>query len=152
MKLLKTCTGNNRKGFTLIEILIVIAIIAMLMALGLFLSFDSYRRYNLNAECDIVVGVLERARSRALNNMFESPHGVHFSTSTYTIFIGNFYDSSTSTNETIPANRAVLWTPTSTTDIFFEQLTASTTGGAITLKEGAQSRDITINHEGTIIW
>jgi prepilin-type N-terminal cleavage/methylation domain-containing protein len=141
---------KSSAGFTLIEILVVTAIFTVLMGLGLFMGFNSYLRYNLNSERDIAVGVLERARSRAMNNMFESSHGVHFASSSYTVFRGKSYVVGSSTNEIIPANPAVQHS--GLTDIYFEQLTASTTGGTLTLTDGTRSVTTTINHEGTIDW
>ena len=149
----------KESGFTLIEILVTVAIITVLVGMALFLSFDSFRRYNLNAERDMLVGVLETARSRALNNMFESQHGVcYLSPGNYSLFRGATYDVAKS--EIMPSNGAISVTGLATcaqgsaAGVIFTQLTGAPTAavGTITLSDGAKSKTIDINNEGTIIW
>jgi Tfp pilus assembly protein FimT len=151
MKSPKTFTASRAAGFTLIEILINTAIVTMLLGMGLFISFDSYRRYLLNSERDIAVGVLQKARSRAFNNIYQTPHGVHIDSNAFTLFRGTSYIAGSSTNETFPANAAV--TQSGITDIWFDQLSAdASVSGTLVLANGVQSKTISINDEGTINW
>ena len=65
-------------GFTLIEILVVSAIITVLASLGLLMSFDVYRGFSFHSEVSTVASLLMRARSRSLANINQIPHGLHF--------------------------------------------------------------------------
>ncbi len=149
MKLRKTYKNNS--GFTLIEILIVTAILTLIMGMGLFLSFDFYRGYLLGTERDLVVGVLEKARSRALANMFETSHGVYIDSDKFILFRGNNYTAGASTNEDIPGNSIIQKSGLS--EIVFVGLTGlPVVAGDITLEDGAKSKVISINNEGRIEW
>lgn len=141
----------STKGFTLVEILVVTGIFVLLMGMSLFMSFDYYRGYLLGTERDITVGVLEKARSRALSNMFESSHGVHIDSDNYILFRGDVYVVGAPTNENIPANSAIQKSGLS--NIIFSQLTGlPNVAGDITLTDGAKSKIISINNESRIEW
>jgi len=154
MKLLKALKNKSydMKGFTLIEILIAAAIIAGLAGLGLFLSFDSYRNYALNVERDILVNVLQKARSLSLNNIDESAYGVYIQNSNFIIFKGDSYVSRDPIyDETIPTNSSV--SKSGLQEIVFEQLTAnSSASGDIILNNAFHSLIISLNNEGRINW
>src|SRR3989344_3331593 len=69
------------RGFTLVEILIVVAILVVIFSFGLFISFDFYKSYSFHSEKSTIVSILQKARNQSLNNINESRHGVHFSAS-----------------------------------------------------------------------
>jgi prepilin-type N-terminal cleavage/methylation domain-containing protein len=141
----------DKKGFTMIELLVVISIMGLIFGMGLFASFDFYRSYLLSTERDILLGVLEKARSRAMANMFESSHGVHIENSTYVIFRGDSYIPGAASNEEIPGNSIIQ--KSGINDVVFEELTGlPSVTGSISLLEGANSKIISINYEGRIDW
>ena len=78
MRELKKRTGllKSDKGFTFIEILVVIAILGTLFAIGLLMSMEAYRGYSRRSDRDILVSALERARSSALANTNQQEWGV----------------------------------------------------------------------------
>jgi prepilin-type N-terminal cleavage/methylation domain-containing protein len=142
-----------RGGFTLIEILITIAIFSALLSLGLFMSMDAYRGFSFRSEQGTIVSVLEKARSRALNNLRQTPWGVCYSAPNYVMFSGA--SCTTAGSDLIPANAGVAASsnfagtfPT----IVFSQLAATTSGATITVTQNGRTSAININHEGTIIW
>jgi len=143
--------SHKDAGFTLIEILIVTAILVILFGMGLFMSFDFYRSFLIHSERDLLVGVLEKARNRAMNNIGESPHGVHITSSSYILFQGTAYASANPDNEPITSNPAI--TKAGLTDIVFSQLSGDPdTTGSITLQSSARTDIININDEGAIGW
>lgn len=143
--------SQTNAGFTLIEILIVTAIVVILFGMGLFISFDFYRSFLSNSERDLLVGVLEKARNRAMNNINQSPHGVHIASSSYILFQGSVYAPASPSNEPITSNTAI--TKTGITDVVFSQLSGDPdTTGSITLQSSARTDVININDEGTIEW
>ncbi|MDD5068285.1 MAG: type II secretion system protein [Candidatus Pacebacteria bacterium] len=156
----KTC------GFTLIEILVVMAIFTLLSGLGLFMTFDSYRGASSRSERDTVVSLLERARSQAMNNVCFGAscvggkrHGISIQSNQYVIFEGGNYASRDSEVDQItPANPTAIITPI---DVVFDQLTGklypqlspATTELIITIKQADRPDSIiSINNEGTINW
>ncbi len=149
-------TPNKQGGLTLVELIVVIAIIGVIISFGLVISMDSYRAYYFRSERSKIVSVLERARSRSLSNYFQVEHGVCFITSNYVIFRGrSTCTPGATTDELIPANTDIAsksnFSGTFPT-IIFSQLTATTTGGTINITDGNRSAIINVNYEGKINW
>src|SRR5438876_578690 len=63
-------------GFTLIEVMIVMAIFALLASLGLIIGMDFYRSYSFNSERNVALAVLRKARTEAMVNVDQAAHGV----------------------------------------------------------------------------
>ena len=140
-------------GFTLIEILVVLAIVASVLGLGLFMSMDVYRGFSFRSERDVVVSVLQKARSRAINNYHQTSWGVCYVTPNYIMFRGTICTSGASTNETIPAGGGVVVTGLSAPGgVVFSQLAGNTTATIITITQNGKISTTTVNYEGTIIW
>lgn len=141
------------RGFTLIEIVVVMAIFTVLIGLGLFMSIDSYRGFAFRSEQDTIVSVLEKARSRAVNNYYQSPWGVCYLAPNYLIFKGSTCTAVNS--DAIPANAGVAAASNFATTfptVVFSQLAGTSTGGTITVTQNARTSTVQINYEGTIIW
>ena len=133
--------------------MVVIAILSTLVGLGLFMSIDSYRAYISRSEREVVVSVLERARSRAMANIRQTAWGVCYITPDYVIFRGNTCTPGAATNEPIPGNpNATITGLDVASPVVFTQLSGATAGATVTVTEGARVSTIVINHEGTIIW
>jgi prepilin-type N-terminal cleavage/methylation domain-containing protein len=152
---------QSKNGFTLIEILVVVGIIGLILSMGLITSFDSYRGYTFRSERAVLVSTLEKARSRAMANMFETVHGVCYIAPNYIIFRGPDCIPGSSTNEIISGNSAVSVAGLSDTDtVVFEQLSGNlipelpfpTDEIQITVTQDNRTSIIKINNEGTINW
>ena len=144
------------EGFTLIEVIVVTAIFALLGSLGLFIGMDVYRSYSFRSERDIVVSMLEKARSQSMVNLDQSAHGVRIESARYTIFEGASYAGRIAAlDEAVDRAPTVLvaGNPPLPLDIVFGQLDGNVqNAGAVTISDGARSELITINHEGRIDW
>src|SRR5690349_17306387 len=66
-------------GFTVIELLVVIVLIAMIAGFGLFIGMDFYRAYAYRSERSVIISMLQKARSESMDNINQARHGVHFS-------------------------------------------------------------------------
>lgn len=142
---------KSKCGFTLIEILVVMSIVAILLVAGFFVSFDSYNRESISAEHTALVSTLEKARSRAMNNINQSRHGVHIEDDSYVVFREFPYNPIESTNEEIPRNSNIIISGLD--EVIFEQLSGETNDdGTITLTEGPRTKNIEISENGLINW
>lgn len=146
-----TCLQNKKEaGFTLTEILISVGIFIFIMGLGLFLSIDFYRSYLFLTERDMVISILQKARSNAISNINEKRHGVYFDSNRYILFEGDNYLTASNTIS-FEGNQAIK--RSGMNEVVFEQLTgkANVTGGDLILKDNIRP-DITIsiNYEGRI--
>ena len=152
---------NLQHGLTLIEIVVVIAIIGLIVSLGLITSFDSYRGYLFRSERTTLVSVLSRARSQAMNNMFETTHGICYDNSAknYAIFRGSGYLATNPTNETVNSNSVaiIISIPSSFicspgSGVIFSQLSGTTSPIDIVVTENNRVSTTSINYEGAINW
>ncbi|MBU6501034.1 MAG: prepilin-type N-terminal cleavage/methylation domain-containing protein [Patescibacteria group bacterium] len=156
MNLLSTSTPNSkRSGFTLIEIIIVIALIGILASMGLWVSMDFYRSYSFRSEKNIFISALQKARMESMLNINEDVHGVHVESGRYVIFQGTPYVEGGSLNQAITPSGGVKITgnPVLPQDVVFNQLSASTSYlGTFTIGDGVRSSTISINNNGQISW
>ncbi len=145
-------TGKLNKGFTLIEILVTMGIFAVLLSLGLLFGIDFYKAYAFNSERQLVVGILQKARSRSLANINQSAYGVCISGSNYIIFFGSVScDPNNSANEVYSAHPGISNTGLS---VSFAQLSGRPTpaNSSLTLQYDQRTAVININSEGRVDW
>lgn len=143
----------NDRGFSLIEMLLSVAIIAMLAALSLplYVSFSNRNDVDVNAES--IASMLRRAQtySRGMNG--DSIWGVRIQTGSATLFKGTTYASrDTSYDETtvIPGHIAV----SGISDVTFSKLLAvpSTTGSVTLTTNTNETRTVTLNGKGMVAY
>lgn len=157
-KLSQGRTLKSGAGFTLIEIVITMALLLSILSLGTFMSLDAYRGYAFRSERSLLVSILLRARALSMNNMDGVSHGVCYAqiggTNYYVTFNGTTCNPSALTSSRIEANPAITVTGLSVaTPVTFTQLSGTTTDNGITLHDGIHADTaITINHVGTIHW
>ena len=147
---------SRGEGFTLIEVLVVIALGVILATFSLLLGTNFYTSYSFRSDRDILVSALEKARNRSLANINQAPHGVHIDPAQYVIFEGATYATRDATkDESIPASAAIIRTVSVPQPEFvFLQLDGGVAiPGNITLATAGHSpATITINSEGQIDW
>ena len=147
-----------QKGFTLIEIIISIAVIVVLAAVvtNVFLSFDRYQA--LEKDTAKVASVIERARQLTLFSKHASQYGVHIETSQVTLFKGSTYVVGAPENVLTKLHSKVIISSHSLTgggdDIVFIRLTGDTDqDGSITFQnksDASKTETITIEKTGLI--
>lgn len=147
-------TKNYQAAFTLIEVLVVIVLFAVLAGMAAAISIQDYRSGNFRSERDLAISVFQKARSRAVANINDLPHGVHIDSGNdqYIIFEGTF-------NVSAPSNEYIQFSvPNSSVshsgmqEVVFGQLDgqATITGGNLSLENGRS--EISVNPEGQISW
>ena len=160
------------QGFTLIEVMIVIALIIIIASIGFFFSLDSYRSYYFHSDRDILVSALQRARAEAVGNTCGGPsctdgkpHGVAIRPAdhpnSYVLFqtentASPRYASRTAEDKNmdilLDANPNVAIG--GVTEIVFTQLSANANPyGSISLTDSTgRTSTISVNNAGQIIW
>ena len=144
---------QHSTGFTLVEILVAVAIFGVIISLGLLMSMETLRGTTFRSERDTMVAVLQKARSRAMANINQSPWGVHYQMSdhTYTIFRGSAFAAGAPTNEVVQGNKDASTTP-SLYNVVFTQLSGTTNPLSVIVEENSRNTTLSVNYEGTIIW
>ncbi|MDP2788459.1 MAG: prepilin-type N-terminal cleavage/methylation domain-containing protein [bacterium] len=151
MKLQITLKDKNQNGFTLIEVLITMAVISLLFFAGYFVSVDSFSRELIISEHLTLVSVLQKARNRAMNNINTSRHGVYIENDLYIIFRKFPHNSNEPTNEKIQRNNNI--NISGLNEVIFSQLSGeSGNTGDIFLDDGMRTKKITIKKGGLIDW
>lgn len=123
------CRGA-RRGFSIIEMLVVVAIIAILAVLSYQTFFDTNRMQALEKDRDIVLSTLERARSLTLSSSEDRQYGVHIESDRIVLFPGDSYNAVDPENMAESLNRLVTIASSSIkgggSDVVFERLTGKT--------------------------
>ena len=146
--------NKKERGFTLLEVVLVLALCSLLLTLGFFMSVQTLKGTYSRTDHSVIVSFLQAARSRAMSNIEQSSYGVCFIAPNYVLFKGAVCTTD-ATVESSPANPMVA----SRSDFshtfgatVFTQLSGTTTGATITMLEDGRVRVIVITHEGNIIW
>ncbi len=145
---------SHTTGFTLIELIVVVALLSLITGVGIVMSYSSIARANVIQERDTLVSLLlSGARARALANINESSHGVHIDAANhrYILFEGTSYPNNT---EPSVAFNEDLIIAASSDDIIFEQRSGNVLSGngAITLTLNGRDIMFDINEAGRIDW
>ena len=152
-----------RKGFTLIEIIIVIAVIGILAVVG-FISYISLQRsVEMESTAKQIVDTLREAQNKAMSIEELDNWSVHFESGEFVLFKGSDYATST-TKEVNGLSPAVQITNLTLNgggnDVVFDKLEGTTSNygtginnAALRVELTAQPsfyRTITITEEGKI--
>jgi prepilin-type N-terminal cleavage/methylation domain-containing protein len=88
---------HGHKGFTLVEILVVlgIALVVSSISMTALSSLSSYQ--SLDKDTDVSLSYVEKAREQTIESKNFSSFGVHFSSSSVSLFQGTTYSASAST-------------------------------------------------------
>ena len=136
-------------GFTVIEILIAIALVGIVAMFGFLISAGLYTSSSFNAEYDLLTGILQKARSQSLNNINQLPHGVHIASDEYILFEGTSFDPSDPANIEFEADSQVA--NSGINEVIFSQLSGDANiVGDISLSGYNRIESIHINNEGGI--
>lgn len=128
------------KGFTFVEILVVIAIAAVLFAI-IASGFSGLRRgSDLSLAVDDSISFLQEARTKTLSSESASVYGVHFETSQFVSFAGDTYNPSSGTNKVrilpVSIEISVVSLQGGGSDVVFRRLTGETSSyGTVTFRQ-----------------
>lgn len=140
------------KGFTLVELIIILAIFLLLFAIVGSLSSNTLPKSQLLSSAETIVQTLRRAQALSIAGKHDSIWGVYLTTSDITLFAGSSYvtrDAQHDQREVFPAGITV----SGISEVVFEAITAEASNpGTITLVADAtgQTLVITIHASGLI--
>lgn len=140
-------------GFTVLELVLVFAIVGVLAGIGIPIGIDGYRSYLLTAETKNAIAFLRRTQNLALTNRNQSSFGLSILSNQYVLFQGASYASrNPAYDEAYPRGSNITITG-STTEIVFEALSGkSNVSTTMTFSNGYNVQTIGINNQGTIFW
>ncbi len=141
---------NFKKGFTFIELMMVLGILGLLIALSFPLAAGFYRNRTLDVHLNGIVQVLRRAQFKSMSVEDDSSFGVYISPQKYVLFKGNSYNTRDPVfDETFKLPSG--FQTTGLSEIVFKRVDGvPLDNGDITLTFGDQSGDININKFGRV--
>jgi len=141
------------KGITLVEVLIVIAIIGILAAI-VFPQFSKIKKNQVlkNGVAD-TMSAINKARTQTLASLNSSEYGVHFQSDSVIIFKGKTFSSGATDNETIdiipPATISVISLSGGVSGVYFNRLNSTPSAtGTVTITNSTLTKIITISATG----
>lgn len=149
---------SHQQGFTLIELVIVIAMVGVITSFSVVISLGSLSKSTLSQERDLFVTLLlHSTRAASIANIEGTSHGVYIDdiNHQFVLFNGTTYSSGAPSNRVIPYNSNTISVSNSGGNtIIFEQLSGSVTTGAgmITMTNGGSNQSIIIRDVGQIDW
>jgi len=138
------------KGLTLSEILIVVAIIAILISFTLPLGLDFYRSQQLETQSQGVIQALRRAQLKAMSVEDDSRFGVYLTNDNYTLFKGSSYLTRDVNFDEVFDLPMIINVSGLTEVVFFKLEGKPNQTGNIILSSDSDSRTININEMGRI--
>lgn len=142
-------SSNPFSGLSLIEILIVLAIIMILLAAGVPVAYNFYYQAVFESEYNLLFSALQQARTLAMANRNESAHGLYIESETFIVFQGSSFAARTASQDR-EFPRATQVSITGGPEIVFSALSGETSSTTLSLSNGTQSRDVFVNTEGLV--
>ncbi|GEM_PF-1771967 len=145
--------GRGDKGFSIVEIVVVLGILTFFLAGGIFVSFGSLRGQNFLSEEKMLVDLLWLARNRSLNNFGSSSHGVFIDEDNFILFQGEGFSYAEKSEEFARDRSVEIKTDTGENqiEIIFQKLTGQVLDPkALTMSDGAREILISVGAEGRV--
>ena len=139
------------KGFTLVEVLVVIAIMVILMGITAPFLVSAYNDYQFRSERDLAVSLIRRARAYSMAGTNGKDHGLKIASSSYVIFEGTSYAARDTAKDIIDSRNTNI-TITGASEIVFSYLTGRSSTAILVLSDGISTASASVNTEGLISW
>lgn len=138
------------KAFTLLEVLIVAALLAIFTSLTLPLGLDFYRSQQLETQTQEVIQTLRRSQWKAMFQELDSSYGVYFTQQNYVLFKGNSYLTRNAQYDEI-FNLSTIINVSGIHEVVFSKLEGKpNVAGNIILSSNGNTATININEAGRI--
>ena len=143
----------KRKGFTLLEMLLSIAILTLLAGLSVPIYRSFYTKNDLNLSSETLVHALRRAQSESQGVLNDSSRGVYIESGNIRLFSGSSYatrDVNLDENFEIPQNIQL----SGLNEVVFDKVSGlpQATGEFILTSVNNEVSTTTINSMGTIFY
>jgi len=151
-------TDQAKNGFTLVELITVIAIISVLMTIGVP-SYRTYqKRIELDQQAEQIISILRQAQNQSVTSFHNQNFGVHFEEDRFILFEGEIYSPADPDNITynLPSTLQIydINLAGGGTDVIFSKLRGVTEQeGSLkvkTLTDPSIYQEISINSEGVV--
>jgi len=155
------CSANRKGGYSLIELMLVVALSVLLIGLTIstFAGFSNMQ--SLDKDIEAIAGYIQKAKNQTINSKNSNEFGINIASTTVTIFEGTTYSPSASSNikyqispkvylfsNQMKTNNAVV------NNFYFQQITGKPTAtGTLIYKlynDASSTRSITLYGSGLV--
>jgi prepilin-type N-terminal cleavage/methylation domain-containing protein len=139
------------KGFTIVELLLTVAMIAIITGMAIPLYSISQSKDDLETESSMIAGAVRSARIFSTSGKENSEWGFHVETGKLIIFKGTSYSSrDISFDEELQIGESIVFSGLN--DVYFTKLYGipNTTGSLVLTIPDGSTKNIEINGQGTI--
>lgn len=151
--------NSIQKGFTYIELLVVVALFGIILSFGMVMNLGSVARSGVLQERDLFVSLLlTGARAQALANVGNTSHGIHIDNAQhrYILFEGDNYSEGAAHNRITPftSEHITITHSADAENVLFERLSGDVHEGAgiLTISGNGVTQQIIITDVGQIDW
>ncbi|MFH1188835.1 MAG: type II secretion system protein [bacterium] len=145
---------SSKKGFSLLEMLLSIAIISLIGGLSLPIYYSFQARNDLDLATDVITQVVRRAEILSRTMTYDDGWGVYITSGTATLFKGSDYTSRDTSYDEISSIAPSVQISGGAVEITFIKMTGNPISAPITITLNSTSANnisiITINEKGTI--
>lgn len=146
---LHEASGDSQSAFTLIEMLVAIAIMTIIFALVGPIAYNFYFDYQFDSDYGLLNSVLRYARNLSMVNHNEADHGLYITSSNFVVFQGASYAArDASQDKSFPRSASIV--VAGPTELLFTALSGRTASSTYTVSFAGKSRDIYVNLEGLV--
>ena len=139
------------KGFTAIEILLVVAISVILFALVFPLGINFYRDWQLQNCAQQILQTLRKAQGKAMASELDSSFGIYIQEGSYVLFKGDSFENRDNQFDEIFNLPLLIVVDSLPKEVVFSKLRGEPkTEEEITINSGSQREIIKINEAGRI--
>ncbi len=142
----------EKKGFSIVEVIIGLALFALIVAIGVPISLNAYLNYLLNSEARNYVSILRRAQSFSFANTAGNPHGVAFLPDRFVLFRGTSYAARDAAYDEIYYISGGVEVSSAPETVFSSISGIPNLSGTSTFSNGRQTYSVYVNPQGTIYW
>ena len=149
---------STKKGFTLLEVLIVLAIVVLLSSIGTGFYLNYGKNVELNSLAQTIASNLKQAQAKAMTGAGGFKWGAHFvngATNYYEIFSTptDYSDAGKVIISTNYLGSGAVFTdpaPSSTKDIIFNKISGGTSASSVTIKSYNITLSVSVSGVGNI--
>jgi len=135
----------------MIEMIVTVGILLVILGLSAPFTINLYSRYQVDSERNMILALLRQARAMSMAGEGGTDHGVYISSSSFTLFEGQNYQS-----RNISKDREIERSNVSVVTVIYEFIfrykTGNATSGNIIIENNAKQNTIYVNTEGRIDW
>lgn len=157
-------TNTKQKGFTLIELIIVMGIIMLLFGFVMVNLLQEQHIVSVNSSVDILIADISSQQTKAMLGKSDgitsgNSYGIYFESDRYTLFKGNSFSASDSTNFTVMLDENTVFNSVTFPNniVVFSALLGEVNGFidgnntiVLTNSQGTEIKTITINRYGVV--